>query len=313
MNKADADLQAAHAAHPWIVTWDDHEVEDNYAALEPGVIGLAMDPDAGAKFAAKRAAAYQAWWEHMPVRTPPPAEGVLRIYRSFDYGSLARLAVLDNRQYRTPLPSGEGAGNLPRGAGGGPQLPAAFDDDATYLGFEQEAWLERTLAESRATWNVLVQQSVMAPFDRAPDDPGRGFSMDSWDGYVAARDRLLGFVRERSVPNVVSVGGDIHSSAVTDLQVGDPGEGGAVVASEFVGPSITALEKLPEGYVESAKTNPHVHFYDIVRHGYLLCQASPTDFRADFRYVSSITDPDATIETGSSWVVDEGRPGPRPL
>jgi alkaline phosphatase D len=312
VNKADADLQAAHAAFPWVVTWDDHEVEDNYANLEPGAIGLAANPDARDTFAAKRAAAYQAWWEHMPVRLPPPEDGNLRIHRSFDFGRLARLAVLDNRQYRTPIPEGEGEGNLPRLAGGGPQLPAAFDEDATYLGFEQEAWLEELLTTSPAAWNVLVQQTAMAQLDRVPDDPARGFSMDSWDGYVAARNRLLGLVDDRGIDNVVSLGGDIHSSLVTDLKLDYDSPERPIVASELVGPSITALELLPEGYVEATRTNPHVRYYDTQRKGYLRCEVTPTEVRADYRYVSSTSDPGAGIETGSSWIVDEGRPGPRP-
>lgn len=312
MNKADPDLQAAHAAFPWIMTWDDHEVEDNYAGLEPGALGRAMDEDADAKFAAKRAAAYQAWWEHAPVRLPAPIDGSLRIHRSFDFGDLAWMAVLDNRQYRSPIPSGEGAGNLPRGAGGGPQLPAALAEDATYLGREQEAWLEGELDGSRAAWNILVQQTVMAEFDRDPSDPERGFSMDSWDGYVAARRRLLEFARDHGIANLVSVGGDIHSSAVTDLKTDYGAAGGEIVGTELIGPSVTALEKLPEGYAESTRTNPHVHYFDVERHGYLVIDLTPARLLADYRYVTSIVDPNAAIATGSSWQVDNGSPGARP-
>ena len=310
--KRDADLQAAHAAFPWIVTWDDHEVEDNYASLEPGAVGRALDPQADTKFATKRAAAYQAWWEHMPVRLPPPRDGSLKIYRSFGWGDLATFAVLDNRQYRSPIPTGAGAGNLPRAAGGGPQLAAAFDESATYLGAEQETWVEGVLEQSSAVWNVLVQQTVMAEFDRAPDDPERGFSMDSWDGYVAPRQRLLGFVERVGVDNLVSVGGDIHSSAVTDLKVDYRDPSASVVGTEFVGPSITSLERLPDGYVEGGRSNGHVHYYDIERHGYLVGDMSPDALQIDYRYTSALTDPNATIETGSSWTVASGAPGAQP-
>jgi alkaline phosphatase D len=308
LNRTDADLQAAHAAHPWVVTWDDHEVEDNYAALEPGAIGRGRSGD----FAAVRAAAYQAWWEHMPLRMGPPKHGSLRIYRSLRVGDLATAAVLDNRQYRSPIPTGAGAGNLPRGAGGGPLLPAALDENATYLGREQERWLERTLRRSRARWNVVVQQTVMAQFDRAPADEARGFSADSWDGYVAARRRLLEFVREGKVRNFVSVGGDIHSSLVTDLRPDYAAAGSPVVGSELVGPSITALEILPPEFVDSARTNPHVHYYDIERHGYLRCRLDRQQLRGDYRYVDSITTAGAPVTTGSSWIVRSGRPGAGP-
>jgi alkaline phosphatase D len=312
LNRSDPDLQTAHAAFPWIVTWDDHEVEDNYADLEPGAIGLAINPDARSTFAQKRAAAYQAWWEFMPVRLDPPVAENITIHRSFDFGDLATMAVLDNRQYRTPLPSGEGAGNLPRGAGGGPQLEAAFDEDATYLGLEQEAWLEDVLDRSTAKWPILVQQTVMAEFDRFPDDPGRGFSMDSWDGYVAPRRRLLEYVADNDIENLVSVGGDIHSSAVTELRLDYDDPTAPVVGSEFVAPSISALELLPDGAVEAARTNPHVRLYETDRHGYLVCTVEPDTFRATYRYVSSITDPEPTIATGTSWVTTAGEPGPRP-
>jgi alkaline phosphatase D len=309
LNTQDPDLQAARAAHPWVVTWDDHEVEDNYAALEPGAIGRAADPDAASKFAGKRAAAYRAWWEHTPVRTGPPVDGSLRIHRALDFGDLARFAVIDNRQYRDPL-AGSGAGRLPRGAGGGPQVPEAFDEERSMLGAEQEAWLDDVLRSSTARWTVLVQQTVLAEIDRVPDDPGRGFSMDGWDGYVANRRRLLATVAGAPVRNFVSVGGDIHTSAVTDLlaDYGDPAA--AVVGSEFVTPSINALELLPPDWAVRA---PWIHLFDPQRHGYLLVELTPQRLTAEYRYVDDITVPDAPVTVGSRWAVEDGRPGATPL
>ena len=309
--RSDADLQAAHAAHPWIVTWDDHEVEDNYAKLEPGGIGSSSDPDAAAKFPAKRAAAYQAWWEHTPVRACAPVDGSLRIYRDFAFGDLVRLAVIDNRQYRSPVPRGEGAGNLPRLLGGGPQLPGAFDPSATMLGREQEEWLGDVVHAVRERWLVLGNQTVMAEVDRAPDDPARGFSMDSWDGYVAARNRLLGEVRDVGIRNFVSVGGDIHTSCVTDLLLDYKIAGSPRVGTELVGPSISALELLPRGFAEATLQNPHIHLYDTERRGYLRCDVTRDRLQADYRYVVSTAVRDTEIATGSTWVVDDGAPGAR--
>lgn len=310
LNRSDPDLQRAHAAFPWIVTWDDHEVEDNYAGLEPGAIATLLDPTARERFPARRAAAYQAWWEHMPVRTGPPQNGSLRIYRDFTFGRLLHLAVVDDRQYRSPIPRGEGAGNLPRFFGGGPQLPAAFDENASILGFEQEAWLESVLRSSAARWTVLGQQTVIAEVDRVPDDPDRGFSMDAWDGYVASRNRLMRTARD-AVRNLVSVGGDIHSSAVTDLLLDYHAEGSPLVGTELVGPSISAIELLAPGVVEGTLTSPHIHLYDTVRRGYLVCSVTPARLRADFRYVSTTAEPVAGIETGSAWIVEDGVPGAR--
>ncbi len=136
--------------------------------------------------------------------------------------------------------------------------------------------------------------------------------MDSWDGYVAARRRLLGHVADNGIENLVSVGGDIHSSAVTDLRVDYRDPSSPVVGSEFVAPSITALELLPDGAAEAAATNPHVHLYDVDHHGYLLCTVEPDTFRATYRYVSTITEPESTIESGTSWIATAGRPGAQP-
>jgi alkaline phosphatase D len=188
--KSDPQLQAAHAGRPWLVTWDDHEVDNNYAQ--------------------RRAAGYQAWWEHQPVRVPRPDSWAdLTIQRSATWGSLARLWVLDTRQYRSDQPCGDGAKPVPCGDWG--------DPDHTMLGPAQERWLLDGLGGSSARWQVLAQQVMMAPFDRAPDDSVLT-SMDQWSGYPAARDRLLRAVAERAPGRTVVLTGDIHSNWVNDLR-----------------------------------------------------------------------------------------------
>jgi alkaline phosphatase D len=307
---ADPQLQAAHAAAPWIVTWDDHEVEDNYAGLHPGALGIARVPDAESKFPAKRAAAYRAWWENMPVRAKPPgADGSMRIYRSFRFGDLITLAVVDDRQYRTPLPTaGTGAGpGTP--SGGVPQLPAAFDPDGTILGKKQERWLERTLDRSHATWNFLGQQTQMAAVDQTPEDESNGYSADTWDGYVAARNRLLGHVEKARVRNFVTLGGDTHTSSVDDLRADYQQEGSPLVGTEFVAPPASSLESLAPQFVDGALRNPHIHLYDITNKGYLRCETTPSQLEADFRYVTTIQQAQAEPLAGTSWVVESGKPG----
>jgi alkaline phosphatase D len=304
---ADAQLQAAHAAAPWIVTWDDHEVEDNYAGLQPGALGIARNPDAVSKFPAKRAAAYQAWWENMPVRAKRPrADGSMRIYRSFRFGDLITLPVVDDRQYRTPLPI-----TVVQGPGGGPQAPAALDPQATILGKEQERWLTRTLDRSDARWNVLAQQTQMAAVDQTPEDESNGYSADTWDGYVAARNRLLGDVAKARVRNFVTLGGDTHTSSVDDLLSDYQKEGSPAVGTEFVAPPATSLENLPAEFVEGALRNPHIHLYDINSKGYLRCEATRSQLRADYRYVTTTQQPQAEPMAGTSWVVESGKPGAR--
>lgn len=310
LNNTDPDLRASLAAHPWIVTWDDHEVEDNYADGYQGLVGRSMGQSPEA-FHAKRAAAYQAWWEHMPVRTGPPADGALRIHRGFAFGDLVDMAVVDTRQYRTPQPEGPGAG--PRPLGGGPQPPRAFAEDAQMLGDEQEAWLLDRLRSSEARWTVLAQQSVMAEMNRRPDLPGGAFSLDSWDGYVAARQRLMDVVSGADgaapVRDFVSLGGDIHTSAVTDLHADPTDPATAVVGTEFVGPSVSALELLDPVAVAGARSQPHVRLYDIERRGYLLVDFTPGAATATYRWVDDALRPDSSISTGTVWRVEAGRPG----
>ncbi|MGI9601974.1 MAG: alkaline phosphatase D family protein [Acidimicrobiales bacterium] len=308
--KQDPDLQAAHAAHPWIITWDDHEVEDNYADNLPGGIGVTLGESTPENFPPRRAAAYQAWWENLPIRGPAPTGGDIVIHRALDFGGLVRLAIVDDRQYRSPIAEGPGGGALPRGFGGGPLLAESFDEDRTMLGFEQEQWLTEVLSASEAAWTVLVQQTVMAEVDRAPDDPDLGFSMDAWDGYVAARERLLATVREQVADGgFISLGGDIHSGAVTDLYDTYRGDDRTLVGTEFVAPSITSIELLQPGFLEGARANPHIHHYEPDRRGYLLVDFDAGEARAAFRYIDDAENADTGIETASSWQVNRGVPG----
>lgn len=327
LNNSDVDLRAALAAHPWIFTWDDHEVEDNYAADEQGLIGERSGGDP-ADFPAKRAAAYQAWWEHVPVRAAAPVNGEIEIYRGFDFGGLVSLSVVDNRQYRTPIPEGQGAG--PRPLGGGPQPPEAFAEDATYLGLEQEGWLRDRLTESEANWNVLAQQSITSQMNRRPDLDEGGFSLDSWDGYVAARRRLMEVVSGATVidrtgiadgdgvsdgvgvENFVSLGGDIHTSAVADLHADPTDLASRVVGTEFVGPSISALELLQPIAVEGAKSLPNVHLYDIDNRGYMVVDFTEDEARASYGWLNDPLDPDSAVRTEQVWLTRAGSPGAVP-
>jgi alkaline phosphatase D len=306
---SDPQLQAAHAAAPWIMTWDDHEVEDNYAGLHPGELGKARAPDEAASFPAKRAAAYRAWWENAPVRAKPPAkDGSLRIYRSFRFGDLVTLPVVDDRQYRTPLAiEGQGPASPP---GGFPQLPAALDAKATILGREQERWLRRALEDSNAQWNVLAQQTQMAAVDHTPEDgSASGFSADAWDGYVASRNRLLGHVEKAKVKNFVTLGGDTHTSSVADLRADFQKDGSPVVGTEFVAPPATSPENLAQQYIDGALRNPWIHLFDTQNKGYLRVEATRPQLRAEFRYVTTVQQPQAEPMAGTSWVVESGKPG----
>jgi alkaline phosphatase D len=157
----------------------------------------------------------------------------------------------------------------------------------------------------------MAQQTIMAACDRVPEDPAKGFSMDAWDGYVAPRNRLLRTVHEAPVRNFVSLGGDIHTSAVSDLLLDYHVDGSPIVGSELVAPSISAIELLPAMFAEGALRNPHIHLYDTLRRGYLRCTVTAAELRAEFRYVSTTVEPVSDVTTGSVWIVDDGVPGAR--
>ena len=210
---SDPDLQASRACAPWLVIWDDHEVENNYAGLEP------QDPAERDAFPTRRAAAYRAWWEHMPVRLPPPVDGADDpIYRTVSLGGLADVIMLDGRQYRSDQACGDVTLSVD------PPCPESLDPARTMLGATQEAWVGGELAAGRSTWTVLAQQTVLTDL-RLPN--GAVVNFDQWDGYGPARERLL--AQAAVADRVVVLTGDIHLAGIGRL----PGVGTELVASSI--------------------------------------------------------------------------------
>ena len=294
--KADPALQAAHALAPWIMTWDDHEVSNDYA----GQIHEEPDRFTPTEFLIRRAAAYQAYYEHMPLRrSARPVGPDLRLHRRLDYGLLASFHVLDTRQYRTDQPAG------PRRQ---PAGPAQLDPAGTMLGMEQRAWLFDGLATSRARWNVIAQQVIMAPVDRVAG-PDVVVDVDKWSGYEHERRLLLRHLRDRRIANPVVITGDIHSNWANELSAGGDGPDGPPVAAEFVGTSITSggdgIDQ-PDHLAALLAENPFVRFHNNER-GYVRCEVTPGFWRADFRTVPFVSRPGAPIRTRASFVVEKGR------
>jgi alkaline phosphatase D len=294
--KGDPDLQSAHAAFPWIVTWDDHEVDNNYANDIP------EDKTPRDKFLARRARAYQAYYEHMPLRRAClPRGSNMQLYRRLAFGDLAEFHVLDTRQYRTDQPCGDGTK---------PRCAEALDPHSTLLGPEQEQWLFSGLEKSRARWNVLAQQVMMAQVDRGTGTEPR-FSMDQWSGYVAARNRLLGFLEKRRPANPVVVTGDIHSNWVADLKADFDDPKSPIVGTEFVGTSISSGGDGSDTRADTPAVlakNPHIKFFNGQR-GYVRCAVERERWLADYRVVSIVTKPGGIIDTRASFVVRNGAPG----
>ena len=294
--KGDAHLRAAHAFAPWLVTWDDHEVENNYTSGVPEADSTTPDPEA---FVARRAAAYRAWWEHMPTRLAAPAGPDLRIERRADWGRLARFHVLDTRQYRTDQTCGvDDIGSV---------CDAALDPAAVVLGDTQERWLLDGLDGSPATWNVLAQQIVFSFVDFLPG-PDAVHNLDQWDGYPAARDRLLRFLAQRRPSNPVVITGDIHTSGVSDVlgDFADPAS--PVVGTELVGTSISsdAPQVLSELVPIVLDNNPHLKWADASHRGWVRCTLTRDEWRADYRLVDDNLVDDSNVRTATSWVIPAG-------
>jgi alkaline phosphatase D len=292
--KSDPDLQRAHAACPWLPTWDDHEVSNDYAGL---VSAYGETPDA---FAARRAAAYRAYCEHMPLRTANRRTN--RMYRRFRFGDLAEISLLDDRQYRSAHACAE-RGEMVDDC---PQRKAA---NRTLLGAPQQDWLERGLARSDARWNVIAQQTLIAPFISRGDDGTEQTWTDGWDGYAAARSHLLGHIGARRIPNVVTLGGDVHAFYACDLKADFDDPASATVATEFVGTSISSHGDDYAARVRDLPLNPHVRHYESRWRGYLRCEVTPQSWRSDFVAVDDATDPHSAARTLQTFHVEDGRAG----
>lgn len=295
--KIDTALQAAHAVAPWIVTWDDHEVSNDYA----GEFTENPGPGDPARFLLRRAAAYQAYYEHMPLRrTALPVGPDLRLYRRFDFGRLARFNVLDTRQYRTDQPPG------PRLQATGPELQ---DPAGTMLGPDQLAWLFDGLDHSPASWNVLAQQVLMAPVDRVPG-PAEVVDVDKWAGYEFERRRVLRHFHERNTSNPIVLTGDKHNNWANELMIDFDGSAERRVAVEFLGTSITSggdgMDQ-PDYLAALLAENPCVKYHNNER-GYVRCEITPKTWRSDFQTIPYVTRRGARLKTRASFEVETGVP-----
>ncbi len=295
--RLDTLLQEAHQSAPWLVTWDDHEFDNNYADFISEEEGVSPE-----EFLIRRMNAYQAYYEFMPLRRRSFPHGPhMKLFRNCRFGSLVDFRLLDTRQYRTDQPNGDHQK---------PMEGKVFDQNATMLGEQQEEWLMAGMLQSHTRWNVLAQQVMMAPLNRGKGEDKR-YSMDQWPGYEVSRRRLLRFFHERNIPNPVVLTGDIHLNWVNDLQLDFQDSSSPVVATELVGTSMTSSGNggniIPE-YERAAKQNDFVKFYNSNR-GYVLCEVTPDIWTTYFRTTPYVDKPGAPIETKGTFVIQNGMPG----
>lgn len=268
--RTDPDLQEAHRRVPWLVTWDDHEVLNDYAALANRE---GLPPDI---FAARRAAAYQAYFEHMPIRPSLwRSMAAPRLYRGVNWGELASLSMLDTRQFRSSPPCA--APSVARNV----RLDHCAErlrPDRTMLGQAHEAWLAQRLATERRPWTLLAQGVFFAPL--ALDGTGDAVYSDQWDGYVAARSRLLDQLARPHVHNPLILSGDVHSFWWNDLH---QTEGKPPVATEIVTSALAAQSPPAGRFGDVRANNPHIRFHDLNHSGYVRIEVGPKRLRTQFR------------------------------
>jgi alkaline phosphatase D len=305
--RLDPDLQALHAAAPCLMTWDDHEVQNDYAG------DWSETFDDPAAFRRRRMAAYQAFYEHMPLRPSlsRPQGMAMRLYDRTRIGNLLQVHVLDGRQYR----SREACYGPPDHGGGHLETRHSCAEltapSRSLLGTTQESWLYDGLARSDATWNLLAQDVLMAPFREAQPAPehGFGYATDRWDGYPANRQRLLQHLQAARTSNPLVLSGDIHSFWANDLHLDPEDSASPLVAHELVGTSITSHGPDYAALMRNMADNPHIRFCDSRQRGYISLEINRRELIAHFRTISDATDPIATRTTLRSFAIAAGTLG----
>lgn len=295
--KLDPDLQAAHASVPWLLTWDDHEVANDYA----GARTESLDP----QFLLRRAAAYQAYYEHLPL--PPamrPGPHDMRIYHAHDHGQLARILMLDNRQYRTPQP----CPSPNRGGSSTVRLsacPELEDPQASMLGPMQEAWLAQRVEENHAPWTILGQQTLFSPLIQ-PVEGGSGVWTDAWDGYPAARTRLLHSLARNPSSTPLILGGDVHAYYVNDVPPLAAGQE-QPAALELCTTSLNA-EGLDQSLYDTWRSqNAHVHLARSDVRGYTLVELDRDRVQARLQITTDVHAAHPTRSTLAQFQASRGR------
>ncbi|MEU4980208.1 alkaline phosphatase D family protein [Streptomyces sp. NPDC021969] len=297
--KSDEDLRAAHAAHPFVVAWDDHETENNYAGSIP------ENDIPPSEFLLRRAAAYRAYWENQPLRAAQLPQGPdARLYRRLHWGTLAQFDILDTRQYRSDQAYDDR-----------PHAPGAESDDParTITGAAQEQWLLDGWKGSTALWNVMPQQVCFSQrkFDVTAD---AALSMDAWDGYRASRDRVVAGAKAAGVENWLILTGDVHVGYALDVKEDFDDPASATVGTEVTCTSVASGRdgvEQPANWDLYLKANPHMKFYNGKR-GYVRAELDRRATHLDFRTVSAISTPGAAVTTAASFVTEAGEPGLKP-
>ena len=299
LHQLDPDLQAAHASAPFVMSYDDHEVANDWAA---DTRGENTPPEL---FLLRRAAAFQAWYEHLPLRRAQMPRGPdILAYRRFVVGDLVTVNVLDTRLFRSAQACADG----PRVS---TNCTEALQPSRTMLGDTQERWLNDGFRNTKARWTLLAQQVAMVHIDRNPDPKVISPNLDKWDGAVAARDRLFSAVESAKLDNLVVVTGDAHQNWAGELKKNFSDAKSATLGVEFVTTSVTAgLDgfDINENFKTLLQQNLHMKFFNSQR-GYGRHLVTPGRWQADFQVLDKVSVPNGSMSTRKSFVIESGMSG----
>ena len=301
--RLDADLQAAHAHTSWLMIWDDHEVANDYAADQD------QDFEDPRTFLMRRAAAYKAYFEHLPLRRAATPTGPdMHLYQRVLFGDMLEINMLDTRQYRHDQPCQtptDGGWRLIDG-----DCDERSDASRSILGQAQEKWLLGGMGRAGARWNVMAQGMLFSKHDFQAGD-GEQLGSEYWDGYTGSRDRVLSMFEQRSVNNPVIIGGDVHASYVCDVKKDFDDPASKTLASEFVATSITSGNWFWQRNMASLKDNPHIKLYEGRHRGYTLNTLAKDQWSADLRIVDDVMKPSLSASTHKRFVIEDGIAGPK--
>jgi alkaline phosphatase D len=291
--RLDEDLRAAHARFPFALTWDDHEVANNYAG------DTLPDGRPADEVRELKASAYQAWWEHLPSRIDPPDGPDVVIRQAITIGDLARIYLLDERQTSDVPPCRDTAG------GDFGDCADRTGVDRSLLGSEQEAWFADESSAGGVTWNVLGNPGLLGGVDGGSEATGPAYYLDTWDGFPQAQERLIGQLAR--IDNPVVLTGDYHQGMVLDVRERPFDQTSALVAPEFMAPPISSV--LFGADVSARTPQLRQQFND---HGYLTVAIEPERLTATFRVIDDVGDPATGVSTAATWTVTPGDPNAQP-
>ena len=295
--RLDPHLQSAHAAAPWLMVPDDHEVDNNWAGYTP------EDPDrqTDLEFRVRRWAALKAYYEHMPVERPPQLSGLnseLRLYDSYSFGRQLRVLLMDTRQYRDDQVCSQAFPSAPH-------CEARLDPRLNKLGSAQEQFFQPLLSSSEARWNVLAQQTWFTSFRY----PGNEYNMDQWDGYGAQRQRIKEKLAAPEFSNPVVLSGDWHCGAAMNVPRDETDPQSEPIAAELATASISSECPWSAAVARALPENPQLQYWSDNRRGYVLCEFSAERMQADYRLVDSPRDPASAVAVDRRLEVTAGRRG----